>query len=55
MEEPNRIQGFRKMGITMGAITALSIIDSIEFKIAVLITVIAIAGIICQGILDYKK
>ncbi len=43
------------MGIAMGAITALSLKDTIDFKIAVIIGAIAVVGIICQGILDWRR
>lgn len=54
-EQKKKVEGWRKMGIAMGAITALSLKDTIAFEIAVIIGIIAIAGIICQGILDWKK
>jgi len=54
-EQKSKIEGWRKMGIGMGAITALSLKDAMDFKIAVIIGVIAIVGIVCQGILDYEK
>lgn len=55
-EEPKKkIEGWRKMGIGMGAITALSLNPNIDFKIAVIIGTIAIIGIACQGILDYVQ
>lgn len=49
-----KIEGWRKMGIGLGAITALSV-STVDFKIAVIIGIIAITGIINQTILDYKK
>ena len=52
-KEKSKIKGWRKMGIGMGAITALSLNPTIDFKIAVIIGTIAILGIACQGILDY--
>lgn len=53
-EEPKKkIEGWRKMGLGLGAITALSLNPTIDFKIAVIIGVIAIFGISWQGILDY--
>ncbi len=54
-EKKSVIEGWRKMGVAMGAITALSLKDEISFKIALIIGVIAITGIVCQGILDWKK
>jgi hypothetical protein len=56
MTEPKgKIEGWRKIGIGMGAITALSLNPTIDFKIAVIIGTIAIIGIVCQGILDYVR
>lgn len=55
-EEPKKkIEGWRKMGIGLGAITALSLNPTIDFKIATIIGIIALAGIAAQGILDYGK
>ncbi len=53
-EQKSKIEGWRKMGVAMGAITALAINSDMDFKVAVIIGTIAIAGIICQGILDWK-
>jgi len=49
----SKIEGWRKMGIGMGSITALSLNPTIDFKIAVIIGLIAIIGISWQGVLDY--
>ncbi|KKN73467.1 hypothetical protein LCGC14_0400420 [marine sediment metagenome] len=54
-EQKTKIEGWRKIGIGMGAITALSLKDTMDFKIAVIIGFIAIVGIVCQGILDWRK
>ena len=54
-EEKKKAEGWRKMGIGMSAIAALSLTSTIDFKIAVIIGIIAIVGIVCQGILDYGK
>ena len=54
-EQKSKIEGWRKMGIGMGAITALSLKATIDFKIAIIIGVIAVVGIVCQGILDWRK
>lgn len=51
----SKIEGIRKMGIAMGAITALTLKSTMEFKTAVIVCVIAITGIVCQGILDWRK
>ena len=42
------------MGIGMGAIAALSVQNTVDFKIAAIIGIIAIVGIVCQGILDWR-
>lgn len=56
MEDPKKkIEGWRKMGIGMGAITALSLNPTIDFKIAVIIGIIAVTGIGCQSVLDYVR
>ncbi len=54
-EQKSKIEGWRKMGIGMGAITALSLNPTIDFKIAVIIGTIALFGIASQGILDYVR
>ena len=52
-EQKSKIEGYRKMGIVVVAITALALNPAIDFKIAVIIGVIAIVGSINQTILDY--
>lgn len=54
-EQKKAIVGWRKMGVAMGAITALSLKVTIDFKIAVIIGIIATIGIVCQTILDWSK
>ena len=54
-ENKTKIEGWRKLGIGISAITALSIKGTIDFKIAVIIGIIAIVGIVVQGILDHEK
>lgn len=54
-EQKSKIKGWRKMGIGIGGITAISVQTSIDFKIAVIIAIIAITGIVCQCVLDYKE
>lgn len=54
-EQKKKTEGWRKLGIGISAITALSIKATIDFKIAVIIGIIAIVGIITQGVLDYEK
>ncbi len=51
----SKVVGFRKMGIGMAAIGALSVNDGIDFKIALIIGLIAVVGIVCQGVLDLKN
>jgi hypothetical protein len=53
-EQKKKIEGWRKIGIGVSAITALSV-ATIDFKVSVIIGVIAIVGIITQGVLDGKK
>jgi len=50
----SKIKGWRKMGIIMGAITALVVSPTIDFKVAVIIGILAVIGSINQTILDYK-
>ena len=52
-ERKKKIEGWRKIGIGVSAITALSIKGTVDFKIAVIIGIIAIVGIVTQGVLDY--
>ena len=54
-EQKNKIEGWRKMGIAMGTISALVLIPDVDFKIAIIIGIIALYGITWQGILDYGK
>lgn len=54
-EQKSKIEGWRKLGIGMGAITALSLNPTVDFRIAVIIGTIALTGIVCQGILDWIK
>lgn len=55
MEVESKVEGWRKLGIAMGAITALTLKETIDFKIAIIIGIIAVFGITCQGILDWRK
>jgi hypothetical protein len=48
----DKAKGLRKVGIGVSAITALSIQSDMDAKIALMITCIAIVGIICQTLLD---
>ena len=54
-EQKNKIEGWRKMGIAMGTISALVVMPNIDFKIAIIIGIIALYGITWQGVLDYGK
>ena len=54
-EKKNKIEGWRKMSIGMGTISFLSLNPPEDFKIAVIIGVIALYGITWLGILDYGK
>lgn len=53
--QKSAIEGWRKLGIGMGAITALTVKDNVDFKIAVIVGIIAVVGISCQAILDWRK
>lgn len=58
MNEKPKAEGWRKLGIGMSAIAALTTIalkGDADFKIAVIIGTIGIVGIIVQGVLDYAK
>ena len=50
-----KLKGLRKAGIVTIAITALTCNPPENFKIAVIIGIIAVVGIICQTVLDWKK
>lgn len=54
MNDKPKIEGWRKMGIGICAITALSLNPTIDFKIAGIIGLIAIIGILCQSVLDHE-
>lgn len=54
-EQKKKIEGWRKISIGISAITALSIKSTVDFKIAVIIGIIAIVGIVAQSVLDYGK
>lgn len=54
-EQKNKIEGWRKLGIGISGITALSLNPAIDFKIAAIIGIIAVVGIIAQSVLDYEK
>lgn len=55
METNSKVAGWRKMGIAMGAITALIYKPPEDFKVAVIIGIIAALGICAQAFLDWKK
>ncbi|KKM22101.1 hypothetical protein LCGC14_1628760 [marine sediment metagenome] len=56
MNDKPKIEGWRKMGIGVGAIAALTTFKAtMDFKIAVIIGIVAIFGIAVQGVLDYVK
>ena len=50
----NKIEGWRKMGVAMGAITALIWKPPEDFRIAVIVGIVAVIGILAQAILDWK-
>ena len=53
-EQKPKIEGLRKLGLGVTGITALSV-SNVEFKIAVIIGLITVIGIITQGVLDHAK
>ncbi len=50
-----KTEGWRKLGIGISGIAALSYNPTMDFKIAVIIGLIAIVGIAVQGWLDNGK
>ncbi len=54
-EKKSAIKGWRKIGIGVSAITAISVNDGMDFKKAVIIGIIAIIGIACQTLLDRNE
>lgn len=50
----NKAKGLRKIGIGITAISTLSLKPPEDFRVAVIIGVIAIIGIVCQSILDWR-
>ena len=54
-EQKSKIEGWRKMGIGIAAISALTLKESLDFKTALIIGIIAVFGICCQTILDRRK
>ena len=55
MTDKPKIEGWRKLGIGISGITALSLNPTIDYKIGGMICLIAIVGILCQGWLDNGK
>ena len=51
----NKIEGYRKMGIAMGTIGGLIYKPPTDFRVTVVIGIIAVVGIFCQTWLDRKK
>ena len=54
-DKQNMIVGWRKLGIAGCAICVLCYNPPADFKIAIIIGVIAVTGIICQTYLDGKE
>ncbi len=54
-EQKPKAVGWRKMGIGICGITALSLNPTIDVKIAAIIGFITFTGIVCQTILDYGR
>ena len=55
MNTENKVIGFRKMGIVMGTITALIWKPPTDFRVSVIVGIIAIVGITAQTYLDRRK
>ncbi len=56
MSDKPKIEGWRKLGIGIAAISALTTFKAtMDFRIAVIIGIVAIFGIAVQGVLDYVK
>ncbi len=56
MSEKSKVEGWRKLGIGITAIGALTTFKAtMDFRIAMIIGIVAIFGIAVQGILDYGK
>ena len=51
----SKIEGFRKLGIGMTVICIIVCKAELSLEKAITIAVIAIVGIICQCILDWRK
>ena len=51
----DKIKGFRKLGIGMTAICSIACKVDMPNEKAIIIAVIAMVGIICQCILDWRK
>lgn len=49
------MQGLRKMGIGIAGIGAISLKEPSDFKIALIIAIVTVVGIVCQCILDWRK
>lgn len=55
-EKESKIKGWRKLGIGIFAIGSLTTFkDTMSFKIAVIIGIITVIGILTQGYLDNGK
>ncbi len=55
MNENSKVMGFRKMGVAMGAISALVFKPPEDIKIAVIVGIVAVTQIVGQTLLDWKK
>ena len=54
-EGKSKVEGWRKLGIGISGIMALSLNPTIDYKIGGMICLIAIVGILVQGWLDNGK
>jgi len=55
MSNTEKVVGFRKLGISLGTITALIWKPPTDFKVTVVIGIIAVVGIVAQTWLDTRK
>jgi len=55
MSNTEKVVGFRKLGISLGTITALIWKPPTDFKVTVVIGIIAVVGIAAQTWLDTRE
>ena len=55
MSTESKVGGFRKAGIAVAAITALTLKDDIDLSVAIVVGVIAIVGVLAQAWIDGRN